>query len=81
MRHYVLVIALAAVASCSACASLPHPARDAGACARLTASSVNDRLAHPCAYADDLARCTGLAESERERVAQRCAEEMDRVRK
>jgi hypothetical protein len=75
MRHAILAITVTLSAACSACASLPSIQSQQAACQRANTTTLTDRVADPCGWADALAECVGLPTAERDRILQRCRAE------
>lgn len=75
MRHYLLVILM----MCTTCASIPDLPHGSP-CDVAWAYTVAQRLMHPCEFADALAACVGVRDEDRQRIANRCADEIRRVR-
>lgn len=74
MRQLVLITVFLTASACTGCASLGF-SRDSDACLAAQQGTLGDRIADPCGYADLLARCAGLPEPERTRIAIRCRDE------
>jgi hypothetical protein len=81
VRHVATLTIIAALSACSACATVQrrvpsHSQIDA--CQAVESSSDADRLLRPCEYADALAVCIGLPESDRQRISERCKTELEK---